>query len=52
MKEYRIFDMKHRLLALAAIFGLMMHGAAIGEERSIIVASTTLTEQSGAWRER
>jgi tungstate transport system substrate-binding protein len=39
--------MKHRLLTLAAIFGLMIHGAALGQERSIIVASTTSTEESG-----
>jgi tungstate transport system substrate-binding protein len=44
---YRIFDMKHRLLALAAIFGLMIHCAAVAQQRSVIVASTTSTEQSG-----
>jgi len=44
--ECRLFDMKHRLLTLAAIFGLMIHGAAFAQP-SIIVASTTSTEQSG-----
>jgi tungstate transport system substrate-binding protein len=39
--------MKHRLLTLAAIFGLMIHGAAFAQQRSITVASTTSTEQSG-----
>jgi tungstate transport system substrate-binding protein len=39
--------MKHRLLTLAAIFGLTIHGAAFAQERSIIVAATTSTEQSG-----
>jgi tungstate transport system substrate-binding protein len=39
--------MKHRLLTLAAIVGLMIHGAAFAQQRSIIVASTTSTEQSG-----
>jgi tungstate transport system substrate-binding protein len=38
--------MKHRLLTLAAIFGLMIHCAAFAQG-SIIVASTTSTEQSG-----
>jgi tungstate transport system substrate-binding protein len=42
-----MFDMKHRLLALAAFFGLMIHSAAFTQERSIVVASTTSTEQSG-----
>ena len=45
--QYRIFDMNHRLLALAAFFGLMIYGAATAQERSIVVASTTSTEQSG-----
>jgi len=39
--------MKHRLFALAAIFGLAIHGTAFAQDRSIIVASTTSTEQSG-----
>jgi len=39
--------MKHRFLTLAAIFGLMIHDAALAQERSITVASTTSTEQSG-----
>src|SRR5579863_4405954 len=39
--------MTHRWLTLAAIFGLMIHGAAVAQERSIVVASTTSTEQSG-----
>jgi tungstate transport system substrate-binding protein len=38
--------MKQRLLTLAAIFGLMF-SAAFAQERAIIVASTTSTEQSG-----
>jgi tungstate transport system substrate-binding protein len=38
--------MKHRLLTLAAIVGLMIHSAAFAQQRSIIVASTTSTEQS------
>ena len=46
MTRYRIRDMKHRSLTLAAIFVLMIH-AAFAQERSIIVASTTSTEQSG-----
>ena len=44
---YEILDMKHRLIVLAAIFGLVIHAAAFAQERSIIVASTTSTEQSG-----
>jgi tungstate transport system substrate-binding protein len=39
--------MKHRLLTLAAFFGFIIQGAAYGQERAIIVASTTSTEQSG-----
>jgi tungstate transport system substrate-binding protein len=39
--------MKHRLLTLAAIFGLMFSGAAVARANSIIVASTTSTEHSG-----
>jgi tungstate transport system substrate-binding protein len=39
--------MTHRLLTLATIFGLMIRGAAFAQERSITVASTTSTEQSG-----
>jgi tungstate transport system substrate-binding protein len=39
--------MKHRLLAFAAILGLLFSGAAVAQERSIVVASTTSTEQSG-----
>src|SRR5580704_3823989 len=39
--------MTHRLRALAAIFGMMIGGAALAQERSITVASTTSTEQSG-----
>src|SRR6266851_1581953 len=42
-----MLDMKHRLIVLAAIFGLVIHAAAFAQERSIIVASTTSTEQSG-----
>jgi tungstate transport system substrate-binding protein len=38
---------KHLILALAAIFGLASHGAAFAQDRSIIVASTTSTEQAG-----
>jgi len=39
--------MKYRLLALAAIFGFIIHGTAFAQQRSIVVASTTSTEQSG-----
>jgi tungstate transport system substrate-binding protein len=39
--------MKHRLLTLAAILGLIMHGAAFAQDHTILVASTTSTEQSG-----
>jgi tungstate transport system substrate-binding protein len=39
--------MKHRLLALAAIFGFFIHGTPLAQEHAIIVASTTSTEQSG-----
>jgi hypothetical protein len=34
---------KHRLFALTAIFGLVIPCAAVAQERSIIVASTTST---------
>ena len=47
VKELKYLGMKHRLLTLAAVFGLMIHGCAVAQERSIIVASTTSTEQSG-----
>jgi tungstate transport system substrate-binding protein len=46
MKSYTIRAMKHRSLTLAAIFVLIVH-AAFAQERSIVVASTTSTEQSG-----
>jgi tungstate transport system substrate-binding protein len=39
--------MKHRLLALAAILAFILHTAAFAQERAIVVASTTSTEQSG-----
>jgi len=39
--------MKHRLIAFATVFALTGHGASFAQERSIIVASTTSTEQSG-----
>jgi tungstate transport system substrate-binding protein len=39
--------MKKQLLTLAAMFGLALHGAAFARERTITVASTTSTEQSG-----
>jgi tungstate transport system substrate-binding protein len=40
--------MKHRMFALAAIFVLAIHGVAVlAQDRTIIVASTTSTEQSG-----
>jgi tungstate transport system substrate-binding protein len=39
--------MKLRLCALAAIFVSVFHAAVLAQERSIIVASTTSTEQSG-----
>jgi tungstate transport system substrate-binding protein len=39
--------MKIRSLALATIFALAIHGAAAAQQRSIVVASTTSTEQSG-----
>jgi tungstate transport system substrate-binding protein len=38
---------KFRLLSLAAVLGLFIFGAAFAQDRSIIVASTTSTEQSG-----
>jgi tungstate transport system substrate-binding protein len=40
-------DLKHRWLPLLAIFALITHGGAVAQDRSIIVASTTSTEQSG-----
>jgi tungstate transport system substrate-binding protein len=40
-------DMKHRWLWLAAFITLVAHGAAFAQGRSIVVASTTSTEQSG-----
>jgi tungstate transport system substrate-binding protein len=43
---YRMRDMKHRCLTAAAIFLSMIH-AAPSQGRSIVVASTTSTEQSG-----
>src|SRR3984957_16963769 len=39
--------MKFRLLMFAAIFGSLAFGNAFGQQHSIIVASTTSTEQSG-----
>ncbi len=39
--------MKLRLFALAALFVSVIHAAVLAEERSIVVASTTSTEQSG-----
>jgi tungstate transport system substrate-binding protein len=39
--------MKHRRLWLAAILTLVTHGTAFAQNRSIVVASTTSTEQSG-----
>src|ERR1700744_4583455 len=39
--------MKFRSLMLAAIFGSLAFGDAFGQQHSIIVASTTSTEQSG-----
>src|SRR5215470_17872523 len=40
--------MKHRfIIVLAAIFGLLVHAVAVAQEHSIVVASTTSTEQSG-----
>jgi tungstate transport system substrate-binding protein len=39
--------MKRRSLALAAIVTLLLHAAALAQERAITVASTTSTEQSG-----
>lgn len=39
--------MKHRWLWLAAIFAGMIYGTALAQDRSITVASTTSTEQSG-----
>jgi len=39
--------MKCRLLTLAAMFGLALNGAAFAQARTITVASTTSTEQSG-----
>jgi len=40
-------DMKHRLIAFATVFALTIQGVSFAQERSIIVASTTSTEQSG-----
>jgi tungstate transport system substrate-binding protein len=39
--------MKHRSLALAAIFVFFGHGVPFAQEPAIVVASTTSTEQSG-----
>jgi tungstate transport system substrate-binding protein len=39
--------MSRRPPALAAIFALVLHAAALAQERAITVASTTSTEQSG-----
>jgi tungstate transport system substrate-binding protein len=39
--------MKSRWLWLVAAVGLLSHGAALAQDRSIVVASTTSTEQSG-----
>src|SRR5215467_8742891 len=40
--------MKYRfIIVLAAIFGLLVHAVAVAQEHSIVVASTTSTEQSG-----
>jgi tungstate transport system substrate-binding protein len=46
MTSYGKRDMKHRLLTLAAIL-LFAVQSAVAKERSIVVASTTSTEQSG-----
>jgi tungstate transport system substrate-binding protein len=46
MTRYRIRDMRHRLLTLAAILFFAVQ-AAFAQKRSIVVASTTSTEQSG-----
>ncbi len=43
----RRHDMKHRLLTLAAMLGLIVHSAAFARDHTILVASTTSTEQSG-----
>jgi tungstate transport system substrate-binding protein len=39
--------LKHRLLIVAAILGLTVHGTAGAQDHTILVASTTSTEQSG-----
>src|SRR5450432_1730670 len=39
--------MKHRRLCLAAILTLIAHDTALAQDRSIVVASTTSTEESG-----
>jgi tungstate transport system substrate-binding protein len=39
--------MKHRPFALASLFAFLIHAAALAQERTIVVASTTSTEQSG-----
>jgi tungstate transport system substrate-binding protein len=39
--------MKKSLLTLAALFGLLIHGDVLAQQRSLVVASTTSTEQSG-----
>jgi len=40
-------SMKRRVLALAVLLGLVLPSAALAQQRSITVASTTSTEQSG-----
>jgi tungstate transport system substrate-binding protein len=42
-----MMDMKHPVIAFATVFALTIDGASFAQERSIIVASTTSTEQSG-----
>jgi tungstate transport system substrate-binding protein len=39
--------MKLRLLELVALFGLLLQGTPFAQDRTIVVASTTSTEQSG-----
>ena len=39
--------MKHRWFVLAAMLALFADGSALAQDRSIVVASTTSTEQSG-----
>jgi tungstate transport system substrate-binding protein len=39
--------MKHRLISFATVFALTVYGASFAQDHTILVASTTSTEQSG-----